>query len=127
MGVQAHATIPSGATGLLRANEGTYVLRRAPDGGYTYNALTFEARIAPDGHVTFNDMRGSAGATLLGSPLFGAPEPSGGRPSLQRVITDWLRPKPDRASPFSLPEHPELADPLLALPVDMRRPLGPIS
>ena len=123
---------PAAATSVVKAEgrpkptEGTYVLQPAADGGYTYNAKTFEARIARDGHVTFKDVHGSAGLTVLGMPLFGAPEPPGGRPSLSLAISDWLRPNPKRPIPFSLPESPGFADPTLALPAEMRRPLGPM-
>ena len=120
-----------GGTDAFRADtprkptEGTYVLQPKADGSYSYNALTFEARIAPDGHVTFKDLHGAAGLTVLGMPLFGAPEPPGRRPSLERTISDWLRPNPKLTIPFSLPENPGFADPTLALPADMRRPMGP--
>lgn len=116
----------AGTPGSSGAKEGTYILQRTSDGGYVHSDQRFEAHIAPDGQVTFKDVHGHVGVSLLGLPLFGDPSARGERPSVQRALSDWVRPNPKRAIPFSLPEQPGFADPVLALPAEMRRPMGPM-
>lgn len=111
-----------------RPNEGTYVLRPTPDGGFEYEDLRFHARITPDGHVTFTDVRlRLERPTIFGVPLKGHSGISDVRPSLAETLTKALRGDRNRPIPFTPHSRPRDAENLWAIPPSMSLPpMGPM-
>jgi hypothetical protein len=80
----------------LSPNQGEYVLRRAPGGGYLFEDFRFTAHVAPDGHVNFRDKHIRFETRVFGVLAEKYRRAGDDRPSLIQALEQVIRKDPDR-------------------------------